>query len=208
MQINYVKATRWWKMRDKVSEYGGTNPKSIPAVVTSVWKSFNIKAVAGRGRRWSDWVSYLYAQLLSRFMRLKAAEVKFSPVLIGLLACTVMNDAPLYSSNFIDPFDDKPIVDKIETRWVQQSCYGVYLHLYIYNFYWLNLFAAIGGAWHSPPGTYRESYGQCREAGPYQENGCVEYGRVTPGFRVRRPEWGPSFYYGPNSFRDQLRHRP
>ena len=51
---------------------------------------------------------------------LKAAGVKISPTLIGQNARTVMNDAPLSNSNFIDPFDDKPIVDKIKTPWVQQ----------------------------------------------------------------------------------------
>ena len=53
-------------------------------------------------------------------MRLKAAGVKLSPVLIGTLSRTVMKYALLYNSNFIDPFNDKPIVDKIKTRWVQQ----------------------------------------------------------------------------------------
>ena len=54
-------------------------------------------------------------------MRLKAAGVNFSPVLIDQLARTVTNDAPIYNSNFIDSFDDKSIVNKIKTRWVQQS---------------------------------------------------------------------------------------
>ena len=73
-------------MRDKVGEYGGTNPKSISAVVPSVRKRVNLKAVAGRGRRHSEWVSYLYVELLSEFMRLKAAGVKFFPALIGQFA--------------------------------------------------------------------------------------------------------------------------
>ena len=119
MQANHTKATRWWKTRDKVGEYGGTNPKSISAVVPSVRKRVNLKAVAGRGRRHSEWVSYLYVELLSEFMRLNAAGVKFSPALCGQLARTVMNDAPLYNSNFIDPFDDKTFVNKIKTGWVQ-----------------------------------------------------------------------------------------
>ena len=83
-------------MRDKVGEYGGTNPKSISAVVPSVRKRVNLKAVAGRGRRQSEWISYLYVELLSEFVRLKAAGVSLSPSLIGQLARTVMNDAPLY----------------------------------------------------------------------------------------------------------------
>ena len=107
-------------MRDKVGEYGGTNPKSVSAVVPSVRRRVSLNAVAGRGRRRSEWVSYLFVELLSEFMRLKDAGVKSSPSLIGQLARTVMNDARLYNSNFIDPFDDKPIVDKIKTRWVQQ----------------------------------------------------------------------------------------
>ena len=117
MQANHIKTTRW---RDKAGEYGGTNPKSISAVVPSVRNRVKLKAVAGRGRRQSEWVPYLYVELLSEFMRLKAAGVKISPTLIGQNAHTVMNDAPLYNSNFIDPFDDKPIVNKIKTRWVQQ----------------------------------------------------------------------------------------
>ena len=101
MKANHLKATRWWKMRDKAGEYGGTNPKSISAVVPSVRKRVNLRAVVGRGRCQSEWVSYLYVELLSEFMRLKAAGVKFTPSLIGQLARTVMNDAPLYNSNFI-----------------------------------------------------------------------------------------------------------
>ena len=120
MQANHNKDTRWWKIRDKVGEYGNINRKSISSVVSSVRKRVNLKAVAGRARRRTEWVTYLYVELLSEFMRLKAAGVKFSPTLIGQLARTVMNDAPLYNSNFIDLFDDKPIVDKIKTRWVQQ----------------------------------------------------------------------------------------
>ena len=73
-------------MRNKVGEYGGTNPNPISAVVPSVRKRVTLKAVAGRGRRRSEWVSYMYVELLSEFMRLKAAGVKFSPALIGQLA--------------------------------------------------------------------------------------------------------------------------
>ena len=107
-------------MQIRIGGYGGTNPKSISAVVPSVRKGVNLKAVAGRVRRQSEWVSYLYVELLSEFMWLKAAGVNLSPALIGQLARSVMNDAPLYNSKFIDPFDDKPIVDKSKTRWVQQ----------------------------------------------------------------------------------------
>ena len=70
-------------MRDKGGEYGSTNPKSISAVQ----KRVNLKAVAGRGRRQSECISYLYVELLSELMRLKAAGVKFSPALsVSLLA--------------------------------------------------------------------------------------------------------------------------
>ena len=122
-------------MRDIVGEYGGTNPNSIPAVVPSARKRVKLKAVAGRGRRRSEWVSYLYVELLSKFMWLKAAGVKFSPDLIGQLARTFMNDAPLYNSSFIDQLDDKPVVDKIKTRWVQQLmvyCLFTLVHKYLY----------------------------------------------------------------------------
>ena len=107
-------------MRDKVGEYGGTNPKSISAVVPSVRKRVNLRAVVGRGRCQSEWVSYLYVELLSKFMRLKAAGVKFSPTLIGQLARTVMYECAMIQFNSIDPFDDKPIVNKVKTRWVLQ----------------------------------------------------------------------------------------
>ena len=89
-------------MRDKVGEYSGTNLKLISAVVPSFRKRVNLKAVAGKGRSRYEWVSYLYVELLSKFMRLKAAGVKFSLALIGQLSRTVMNDAPLYNFIFID----------------------------------------------------------------------------------------------------------
>ena len=107
-------------MHGKVGEYGGTNRKSISADVQSVRKRVNLKAVTGRGRRRSEWVTYVHVELLSKLMRLKAAGVKFSPALIGQLSRTVMKDAPIYNTNFIDPFDDKSIVEKTNTRWVQQ----------------------------------------------------------------------------------------
>ena len=53
-------------------------------------------------------------------MRLKAAGLESSPALIDQLDRTVMNDEPLYNSNFIDTFDDKPTIDKTKTRWAQQ----------------------------------------------------------------------------------------
>ena len=107
-------------MRDILGEYGDSNSKSILAVVPSVRKRVHPYTVAGRGRRQSEWVSYLYVKLMSKFMQLRAAGFGFSPALIGHMARTVMIDTPLHNSNFIDLFVDKPVVDKIKTRWAQQ----------------------------------------------------------------------------------------
>ena len=106
----------------------------------SVRKRVNLKSVAGWGRRQSEWVISLYVELLSEFMRLKAAGVKFSQALIGQLARTVTKDAPVYNYNFIDPFDDNLSSTRSRHDGLSSSWYIVYLHLYIHKFYWLTLF--------------------------------------------------------------------
>ncbi|KAF0767390.1 hypothetical protein AaE_002854, partial [Aphanomyces astaci] len=119
-KANHSKATRWWKMRAEVGKYAASTQKSMSAVIASGRKRLNVKAAPGRGRRRADWVTYVYAELLSEFHRLKSAGVKFSPALLVQLARMVVDNAPVYNSTFQDPFDNKPIVDKIKTRWIQQ----------------------------------------------------------------------------------------
>ncbi|ETV85061.1 hypothetical protein H257_02938 [Aphanomyces astaci] len=67
---------------------------SIDPVIASGPKRLNVKAASGRGRRRADWVTYVYAELLSEFHRLKSAGVKFSPALLVQLARMVVDNAP------------------------------------------------------------------------------------------------------------------
>ena len=107
-------------MRADVGRYTASTQKSMSGVISSGRKRLNLKAAPGRGRRRADWVSYVYAELLSEFHWLKSAGVKFYPAFLVQLRRVVVDNAPVYNSTFLDPFDNKPIVDKFKTRWIQQ----------------------------------------------------------------------------------------
>ena len=111
-----MKATRWWDSRFNLPD----ETKSISSLCPGKRKRVMLKAISGRGRRRADWVTYLYAELESEFRRLKAAGVKFSPALLGQLARSIVDDAPVFNSDYIDPCTQHPLKNKITTRWIQQ----------------------------------------------------------------------------------------
>lgn len=68
------------------------------------------------------WIQALYDVITDEFQRMRAAGVKFTSVLLLLLARTTIetNDG-LYNSAYVDPRDGKAIIDKIHPRWIQQT---------------------------------------------------------------------------------------
>ena len=117
---NHVKATRWWKSRVHVVELEN-QVKSISSLQPSLRKVLIVKAGPGRGRRRSEWVEHVYDLLLEEFCRLKAAAVKFSPGLLIVVARDIITTNPgIFNATYVDPWDQKCIIDKIKTRWIQQ----------------------------------------------------------------------------------------
>lgn len=84
----HAKASRWWRNRDSYLNLRNGKERSgnISASVQNGVRRVNFKAVSGRGRKRSAWVTALYPELLSEFERLRAASVKLSPALLGCVA--------------------------------------------------------------------------------------------------------------------------
>ena len=96
MQANYTKATRWWRCAIKLVNTAVQIQSRYQQLCHQFERGSTLRLLLAEDGAKSEWVSYLYVELLSKFMRLKAAGVSLSPSLIGQLARTVMNDAPLY----------------------------------------------------------------------------------------------------------------
>ena len=119
-KANHQKASNWWKDRDKYSNNNMLLPASVQRNQISKVTRVNLKVSAGRGRKASAWVVYVYAELMSEFLRLRKTGLKFSTSLLGTLARDIIKkDEGEFNSNYRDPRDNKLIHDKITTRWVQ-----------------------------------------------------------------------------------------
>lgn len=78
----------------------------------------NFKVVASRGRKTKDWLTHMYVELNEEFHQLQKTRLKFSTALLGTLARDIFKSDGEFNADFRD-VDDKLILDKITTRWVQ-----------------------------------------------------------------------------------------
>jgi hypothetical protein len=73
----------------------------------------------GHGPKRSQWVVWLYFELLSKFQRLKSAGVKFSSKLLQNLACDILaNSNSIYHARYRNPKDGRLIIQKIFHSWM------------------------------------------------------------------------------------------
>jgi hypothetical protein len=81
----------------------------------------HIKAAPGRGAKCSEWVMWLYPQLLVAFDLFRKTSVKFSPKLLIELALSVLLDpTSIYTSQSRDPKDNSLLIEKLNHSWVQR----------------------------------------------------------------------------------------
>ena len=115
-----MKATRWWKERVNAADYNDFNQKSVSGLASSSRKVALLKAVSGRGPKTAPWVLQTHEDLYLEFRRLKALGVEFSASVLRLVAKDVITQSvSVYNFAYIDPKDQKPIIDKITPRWIQ-----------------------------------------------------------------------------------------
>ena len=83
-----------------------------------------MKTLSGRGLRQQDWVTWLYPQLLEEFERLRAAGVKFSKRLIGVLAEDILNNSEddMFNANTRNKRGVKIVEALRNASWVDQFC--------------------------------------------------------------------------------------
>jgi hypothetical protein len=120
-KANHQKASTWWTDRNKYFLAGTVAaPASLQRNQISKVTRVNLKALTGRGRKQSEWVVHVHAELMDEFIRLQKTGLKFSTALLGTLARDIIKkDDGIFNSNYRDPVDQKLIVGKILTRWIQ-----------------------------------------------------------------------------------------
>jgi hypothetical protein len=65
-KANHQKESTWWKLKDKISDARDV-PESLQRNQKSKCTRVNLKAVAGRGRKTSQWVAHVYEELIEEF---------------------------------------------------------------------------------------------------------------------------------------------
>jgi hypothetical protein len=79
-----------------------------------------MKAALGHGAKRSEWVMWLYPQLLDAFDLFRKTSVKFSSKLLIELALSVLLDpTSIYTTQSRDPKDNRLLIEKLNHSWVQ-----------------------------------------------------------------------------------------
>jgi hypothetical protein len=80
-----------------------------------------MKAAPGRGAKRSEWVMWLYPQLLVAFDLFRKTGVKFSSkLLIELALSVVLDPTSIYTAQSRDPKDYRLLIEKLNPSWVQR----------------------------------------------------------------------------------------
>lgn len=118
----FVKVKRWWTQRHSLIGLGSdrNRPGNITSTAAHGVRRVLFKALKGRGRKTSEWVVDLHAELLAEFERVKAMGVKLFPALIRTIAQSLIIRADETKSfNKEVMIKNVRIVDKVTYRWVQ-----------------------------------------------------------------------------------------
>jgi hypothetical protein len=80
-----------------------------------------MKAAPDRGAKCSEWVMWLYPQLLDAFDLFRKTSVKFSSkLLIELTLSVLLDPTSIYTAQSRDPKDNRLLIEKLNHSWVQQ----------------------------------------------------------------------------------------
>ena len=121
-KANHQKVSTWWRDRNIYLDEAAGAPASLQRCQISKVTIVNLKALAGRGCKQSDWVVHnVHAVPMDKFLRLGKTGLKFSKAaLLGSLARDIIRkEEGVFNSHYRDPRDQKMIIRKILPRWVQ-----------------------------------------------------------------------------------------
>uniref|UniRef100_M4C3H1 Uncharacterized protein n=1 Tax=Hyaloperonospora arabidopsidis (strain Emoy2) TaxID=559515 RepID=M4C3H1_HYAAE len=124
---NLMKASRWCKDRDSTTtslsnkrRKSGTTKAINSVCQRGSRRLLEKKAMDGRGRKRQSWVTWLYAELVVEFDRLHKAGLKFSPMVLRIVAKTILrtSQGELHSA-FRDLLNGNTLDERITPRWIQ-----------------------------------------------------------------------------------------
>ena len=69
-KANHQKVSTWWRDRNNYLDEAVGAPASLQRCQNSKVTRVNLKALAGRGRKQSDWVVHVHAVLMDEFLNL------------------------------------------------------------------------------------------------------------------------------------------
>jgi hypothetical protein len=122
---NVVRASRWWALRN---EFCNENENANSTAAFSCNRSrlgqrkrMLMKAAPGRGTKCSEWVMWLYPQLLDAFNLFRKIGVKFSSKLLIEVALSMLLDpTSIYTAQSRDPKDNRLLIERLNHSWVQR----------------------------------------------------------------------------------------
>lgn len=122
-----MKASRWWKDRDTITaslsnkrRKSGTNKAISSVCQRGPCRRLEKKAMDGRGRKRQTWVTWLYAELVVEFDRLRKAGLKYRPMALRIVAKTILRTSQSeFHSAFRDLLNGKTLDERITPRWIQ-----------------------------------------------------------------------------------------
>jgi hypothetical protein len=122
---NVVRATRWWARRNefynKDKNANSTTAFSCTRSRLGQRKRMHMKATPGRGAKRSEWMMWLYPQLLVAFDLFRKTGMKFSSKFLIELALSVLLDpTSIYTAQSRDPKDNRLLIEKLNHSWVQR----------------------------------------------------------------------------------------
>jgi hypothetical protein len=121
---NIVRASRWWALRNEFCNED-ENANSTAAFSCSrsrlgQHKRMLKKATPGCGPKCSEWVMWLYIQLLDAFHQLRKTGEKISSKLLIKPALSVLLDPiSIYTTQSRDPKDNRLLIEKLNHSWIQ-----------------------------------------------------------------------------------------
>lgn len=121
-QASLQKASNGWKSRCETMALMDNNlrKKTFCSTFHNGLRHAFLKAVPGRGRHRTPFVSALYVDILSEFERLSSAGLKFSPAILQHVAIHLMTNADVSSEYHISKTNrGGPIKTNVTIKWVQ-----------------------------------------------------------------------------------------
>jgi hypothetical protein len=118
-----MKVTRWWQQQKEFTNNNANVSITFSANRNCLDKRKRMltKARPGRSPKHSEWVLWLYLNLLATFEHFKRFGIKFLAKLLCKLALSILlGQNSIYTKYSRDPKDNKLLTEKICYNWIKQ----------------------------------------------------------------------------------------